>query len=717
MVQLAQLTKPLRGASPRGRRAAPPQRYMAFLSYSHDDAATAAWVHESLESFKVPHRLIGRMTDHGAVPKRLAPIFRDRQELAASHDLSEDIEEAIAASRFMIVLCSPAAAQSRWIDEEIACFKRLHGEERILAAILAGEPFASDDPDLAAEECFPPSLRVRFDGRGRPTQQRAEPIAADLREQADGRRLGLLKIAAGMLGVGLDELAQREAQRRHRRLYLVTGASVAGMIVASALAYTAIDSRDAARDQRREAESLIGFMLGDLRTKLEPVGRLDVLDAVGIRALEYYEKQDKAELSDEALSQRSRALTLMGEIAFARGDLDGALRRYREAMAGTAEAARRAPDNPEYLFGHAQNIFWVGYIDYQRRDLDKAAAAFREYRSLADRMIALAPSEDRYRLERIYADTNLGTVLMALRRFGAAASAYQASLEPTEALVAKEPANAAYRDQLIELLAWLADAREHVGQLDDALAHRRRQLQLVSERRDVDDGDTVARRQEMSARSAMARLLSAMGQPDQAMVEARLASDQAAWLIRTEPDNTEWLQARTNADFERAEIELAGGNVARAGEAVRQGCATIATLLRRDRSVGAWRAKLQLQCLKLNARVALRSGAGEQALSFARQALVLARTEADPVNRGFETAAAEMTLGDALARSGQRAAARGAYERALAAWPKRVEERPRDLAEKAVLLRQLGRASAAQGLAARLKSIGYRQADYLGRRA
>ncbi len=128
---------------------------MAFLSYSHDDAETADWLHEELEEFHVPPRLVGKLTDHGPVPKRLAPIFRDRHELAAASDLGEEIEEAIAGSRFLIVLCSPTAATSRWIDEEIACFKRLHREDRILAAIIDGEPFASEIPGREAEECFP----------------------------------------------------------------------------------------------------------------------------------------------------------------------------------------------------------------------------------------------------------------------------------------------------------------------------------------------------------------------------------------------------------------------------------------------------------------------------------------------------------------------------------------------------------------------------------
>ena len=52
---------------------------MAFLSYSHQDAAIADWLHEELEEFRVPPRLIGKLTDHGPVPKRLAPIFRHLQ--------------------------------------------------------------------------------------------------------------------------------------------------------------------------------------------------------------------------------------------------------------------------------------------------------------------------------------------------------------------------------------------------------------------------------------------------------------------------------------------------------------------------------------------------------------------------------------------------------------------------------------------------------------
>src|SRR5688500_5727092 len=318
-----------RGSDSDSRAAAVrPLRYCAFLSYSHADEAIAGWLHDALEKFRTPSSLAGRLTNNGAIPKRLTPIFRDRHELAASDNLAAGIRDSLDSSRFLIVLCSPAAAASRWVNAEIDMFKRLRPDGCVLAAIVAGEPFASDVPGRVAEECLPPALRQKYDRRGRPTTRRAEPLAADLREDRDGKRLGLLKLISGMLGVGLDDLVQRETLRRQRRLAIVAAASLAGMAVTSTLAVVAFEARDDARDQRREAEGPVGSMLCHLNDKLAPIGRLAALDAVGSRALAYFEKQDKSELSDTALSQRARALTLIGEISNTRGDLEGELKRY-----------------------------------------------------------------------------------------------------------------------------------------------------------------------------------------------------------------------------------------------------------------------------------------------------------------------------------------------------------------------------------------------------
>src|SRR5215213_6217726 len=150
-----------RGKVSRIRRAR--HRYYAFLSYSHKDEEFAEWLHGELEAFRVPRPLAGQLTDNGVIPKQLKPIFRDEQELAAADDLGDEIESALASSQFLVVLCSPNAASSHWTNAEIEVFKRSRPDGCILAAIISGEPFASDMPGREHEECFPPALRQKYD--------------------------------------------------------------------------------------------------------------------------------------------------------------------------------------------------------------------------------------------------------------------------------------------------------------------------------------------------------------------------------------------------------------------------------------------------------------------------------------------------------------------------------------------------------------------------
>jgi hypothetical protein len=142
-------------------------QYFAFLSYSHKDTADADWLHVELERFRVPSKLAGKLTSSGVIPSRLTPIFRDQHELAASRDLGAEIREALEASHCLVVLCSPAAAASKWTNAEIELFKRLHPDGCVIAAIVRGEPFASEMKGREQEECLPPALRQQYDRRGR----------------------------------------------------------------------------------------------------------------------------------------------------------------------------------------------------------------------------------------------------------------------------------------------------------------------------------------------------------------------------------------------------------------------------------------------------------------------------------------------------------------------------------------------------------------------
>lgn len=214
-------------------------KYWAFISYSHSDEQWAQWLHKELETYRVPRRLVGRRNAFGSVPRRIFPVFRDREELPGAFDLGSNLTDALRLSRNLIVICSPRSAASHWVNEEIKLYKSMGREDRVLCLIVDGEPNASDRPDLGMLECFPPALRFRVGADGGLTEVRTEPIAADARKGKDGRENAKLKLLAGVLGVGFDELKQRE-QRRVRQRRLRLAASISASLLLLVFVYIAM---------------------------------------------------------------------------------------------------------------------------------------------------------------------------------------------------------------------------------------------------------------------------------------------------------------------------------------------------------------------------------------------------------------------------------------------------------------------------------------------
>ncbi|MFO7550060.1 MAG: toll/interleukin-1 receptor domain-containing protein [Haliea sp.] len=229
-------------------------RYRAFISYSHADEKWASWLHRSLETYRIPARLVGQKTEFGPVPAKLAPVFRDRDELASATDLGARLTAALEGAATLVVICSPASAKSHWVNEEILAYKRLGRSNRVFCLIVDGEPYSSGIPGQEDEECFPKALRFQISADGELTTTQAEPIAADARSGKDGKANARLKLIAGILGVGFDDLRQRELQRRNRRLAIVSSSAVAGMVFAIGLATTAVIARNEAEAQRHRAE-------------------------------------------------------------------------------------------------------------------------------------------------------------------------------------------------------------------------------------------------------------------------------------------------------------------------------------------------------------------------------------------------------------------------------------------------------------------------------
>lgn len=209
------------------------EKYHAFISYSHHDSRWAKWVHTRLETYSIPKEL-----RESSGVKTLRPIFRDREELPSSSNLSTELDRALCESRSLIIVCSPHSAKSEWVNEEVVRFRALGRTDKIFCLIVAG------DPDPTSETfCFCDALSLG-----------GVPLAADLRETGDGKANSILKLVAGLLGIGYDELARREFWRRRKRLIKAGAASFLLLTVFFSVAVWALIERSNAIESRNKQE-------------------------------------------------------------------------------------------------------------------------------------------------------------------------------------------------------------------------------------------------------------------------------------------------------------------------------------------------------------------------------------------------------------------------------------------------------------------------------
>ena len=206
--------------------------HTAFISYSHSDEKVAGWLHRRLETYRIPSDVAPQAGVKGLFGRRIGRVFRDRAEFAAGGELIEEIQAALKRSDHLIVLCSPKAAASRHVDAEIEYFASLGKTGRIIPVIVEGDP----------PTCFPAALRSG-----------PERLGADLRADKDGRDAGSLKILAGLLGVGQDDLFKRERRRQRINLLLLSGVAA---VFAGVAVFAGIQTLSERRERLRAEDAL-----------------------------------------------------------------------------------------------------------------------------------------------------------------------------------------------------------------------------------------------------------------------------------------------------------------------------------------------------------------------------------------------------------------------------------------------------------------------------
>jgi len=265
--------------------------YDAFISYSgfrkigdasQVDRKIAERLHRALESYRVPRPLLKRSSGHTRLSRRLKKIFLDRDEVRAGSNLGDSLTEALRRSRFLIVICSPRARQSQWMNQEIAIFRHLGRGEQILPLLIDGEP-----AEAFPEEIFTakPDNRSPTQTGSTPEELLTQPLAADIRASSVSKSLRLLKreklrLLAAMLDCEYDDLKQREHERFVKRVMTAGIAMLALLLTLTTLSVRLFfaqqrASRNAqlALDASAEILPLIGLETGGAFGANDPVTR------------------------------------------------------------------------------------------------------------------------------------------------------------------------------------------------------------------------------------------------------------------------------------------------------------------------------------------------------------------------------------------------------------------------------------------------------------
>jgi tetratricopeptide (TPR) repeat protein len=522
-------------------------------------------------------------------------VFRDREELSVANDLGDRLRAALRGASYLVVICSRSSAKSRWVEEEIRQFKRYHGEDRVLAVIVDGEPYASARPETAADECFPRALRYRLSPDGEVGNVRAEPIAADLRRMGDGKRLALLKLVSRILDLNLDELVQRDAHRHQQQLTIVAATATILSGIFASLAVAALRARDdaiveraEAISQRTQAEGLVEFMIGDLRKKLAPSGHLEALDAVGERALVYYRAQATHGLDASALGRRARVLHMLGDIQMHRGHLSAAQAQFEQAARTTGELLRREPLAPERIFNHAQSVYWVGYLGYRRGEDDIARQEFESYLRLAEHLNRIDARKEDWQAEVDYASSSLGTVLLDTGQVPQAAAAFRRALDYSARLARGAPEDRDRQVDLAQSYAWLADAEFLSGRLDSALDLRTQEAAIYERLLAATPSDLEASAALAFNSYSRGRMLLAIDRIDPATASLRVAQNKAEWLVRDAPDDVGHKRSLVNIDLVLGQALLDAGERQPARQVAERAGVLVASVVRADPTLGDW---------------------------------------------------------------------------------------------------------------------------------
>ena len=473
-------------------------------------------------------------------------------------------------------------------------------------------------------------------------------------------------------------------------------------------------ARADAQRRQEQAEALLTFMLGDFRTELKKLGRLELLDAVGEKAMAYFAALDLRDLTDTALARQAKALTQIGETRLDQARYNDATAAFTTAYERAAALAARHPADGDMLFERAQAEYWIGFVARRRGDAATERTWLTRYRDSALALAGLEGKTLRAQRELMFGHHNLAVLELDGGNVAAARAGFVAEGVSVREMLATNPADTALRFQLADVASWLGRLEETDGRYEASLGHYADVLARLEELVALEPAVMRWRFRLADAVNLRANVLAIAGRREEAANETARAIGLLEKLVTHDPKNRQWQITLHQARLLQIALARAAGNVAAAPGELRPQIEALVAAEPSSRIFKHWLAAVWLAEAR---RLAADQPA--EALAAVGRAIELgeALLQGERVTNLAvgELARAHLLAGQLAAARNEPAVARQHRQRARDVVAPRLAGSNdwRLLDPAAQAFSQLGETTAAGALVSRLRAFGYRPLDPL----
>jgi serine/threonine-protein kinase len=468
----------------------------------------------------------------------------------------------------------------------------------------------------------------------------------------------------------------------------------------------AVKARAEAEKRRAQAEDLIEFMLGDLRAKLEPVGRLDILDDVGERAMQYVGSLRPETMSAAELARNAKALNQLGEVRVGQGKTPEALDLFSRSLNLAAAAVKREPKNPDALMVFGQTHFWLGNGLRLQGKSDESLKHMREYMKAGDALAAIDPSKKEYVLEKAYGHSGVAVILERKGDLKEALEHYRISLALREDLARRNPGDAEAKAEVAKAYNKLAAALYREGDLRGALDYSRREVDTYRRLIAFQPDEMQWKKRQANSVGYLARTLAAIGDSSSALPLWQEAAAINGELAVRDPSNVDWRRDQAMAQRGVADELAKRGDTAEALRLYRDGAAKMDEVVR----LAPTRAAFAVDAMNLRSEYARLLGESDGPRGAAMLRDALQRLDALTADRytHYQIARTALYLGELTLKSNP-AAANASFERAERELTPLISgsANPDELSLWMRVLVYRHRGADARAVLARLKQSGY----------